>query len=107
MNSVHQTETFAAWLRTIEDIRARALVLARIRSAELGNLGDYAAVGEGVSEMRLHIGPGYRLYFLQDGPRALWLLAGGDTRSRECDIHKAKALRREIEELHYGNIQHV
>ena len=71
----------------------------RIRSAELGNFGDCAPVGEGVSEMRLHIGPRYRLYFWRQGSQVYWLLAGSDKSSRKRDIERAKALRREVEEM--------
>lgn len=107
MHTFYQTEAFAAWLRKIENARARAGVLARIRSAELGDLGDCDPVGEGVSEIRLHIDPGYRLYLWQHGPRVFWLLTGGDVRSRQHDIDRAKALRREIEELHHDSTQHI
>ncbi len=99
MNIFYQTENFSDWLAKLKDIKARARVVGRIRSAELGNFGDCAPVGEGVSEMRLHFGPGYRLYFWQQGNQVYWLLAGGDKSSQKRDIERAKALRREVEEM--------
>jgi len=74
----------------------------RIRSAELGNFGDCAPVGKGISEMRLHFGPGYRLYFWRQGNQVYWLLAGGDKSSQERDIERAKSLKREIKEVNHG-----
>ncbi|MDL2271794.1 type II toxin-antitoxin system RelE/ParE family toxin [Desulfovibrio sp. OttesenSCG-928-I05] len=76
MNTFHQTDTFSAWLMKLKDTKARARIVTRVRSAEHGNFGDCAPVGEGVSEMRLHFGPGYRLYFWQEGSQVYWLLAG-------------------------------
>ena len=102
MNTFHQTDAFSDWLAKLKDIKARARIVVRIRSAELGNLGDCAPVGEGVSEMRLHFGPGYRLYFWRKGSRVYWLLAGGSKGSQKRDIERAKVLRREIEEIRYG-----
>ena len=107
MNAFHQTDAFSNWLEKLKDIRARARIVVRIRSAELGNFGDCAPVGEGVSEMRLHFGPGYRLYFWQQGGQVYWLLAGGDKSSQKRDIERAKALRREVEEMHHGESQQV
>ncbi len=98
MNTFHQTDTFTEWLAKLKDIKARARILVRIRSAEFGNFGDCAPVGEGVSEMRLHFGPGYRLYYWQQDNQIYWLLAGGDKSSQKRDIERAKVLRREVEE---------
>jgi len=98
MNVFHQTEAFAAWLGKLKDIKAKARILVRIRAAEHDNFGDCAPVGEGVSEMRLHWGPGYRIYFWQEGRQVYWLLAGGDKGSQRRDIERARQLRREIEE---------
>ena len=77
----------------------------RLRSAEHGNLGDCVPVGEGISEMRLHFGPGYRLYFWQQGRHVYWLLAGGDKSSQQHDIERAKVVRREVEEMNHGKDQ--
>jgi putative addiction module killer protein len=73
------TDVFKDWLFSLRDVKAKARILARIRSAEFGNLGDCAPVGEGVSEMRIHYGPGYRLYFKRRGDVVYLLLAGGAT----------------------------
>jgi putative addiction module killer protein len=105
MNTFHQTEIFAVWLKNLRDIQARARITVRLRAAEHGNFGDCAPVGEGISEMRLHFGPGYRLYFWQRGSQTYWLLAGGDKSSQKRDIECAKALRREIEEMDHGKNQ--
>lgn len=101
MNTFHQTSVFSDWLSTIKDIKSRARIVVRIRAAELGNFGDCAPVGEGVFEMRLHFGPGYRLYFWQEGCQLYWLLAGGDKGSQKRDISRAKKLRRVIEEMNH------
>ena len=89
---------FDAWLRRLDDIKAKARILARIKSAEHGNFGDCAPVGEGVSEMRVHVGPGYRVYFTRRGAVVYVLLCGGDKSSQHRDIEKAKALAREVKE---------
>ena len=78
MISIHTTDTFDAWFRRLKDKRAVARIQARIDRAEDGNFGDCSPVGEGVSEMRIHYGPGYRVYFMQRGIELVILLAGGD-----------------------------
>ena len=105
METFHQTDTFAHWLARFKDLKGRARILVRIRSAEHGNLGDCAPVGDGISEMRLHVGPGYRVYFWQEGAHVYWLLGGGDKGSQKRDIEKAKAVRRAVEEELYGQAQ--
>jgi putative addiction module killer protein len=102
VNTFHQTDTFSGWLGKLKDNRAKARILVRIRSAEHGNFGDCAPVGEGVAEMRLHFGPGYRLYFWRQHGQTYWLLAGGDKRAQQRDIERAKILRREVEEMLHG-----
>ena len=92
MNTLFQTDTFATWLANLKDAKTKARVLERLRAAEFGNFGDCAPVGEGVSEMRLHFGAGYRIYFSQVGDQTYWLLAGGDKSSQKRDIARAKAL---------------
>lgn len=83
---------FTDWLMGLKDIRARAVVRARIERVRLGNLGDCKSVGEGVSELKISFGPGYRVYLGQDGPVIVVLLCGGDKSSQKRDIAKAKLL---------------
>lgn len=90
------TDTFAAWLRALRDPIGKARIVARLRMAERGHFGDQAPVGEGVFEMRIHSGPGYRLYFCRQGATIYWLLCGGDKATQARDIRRAKALRREL-----------
>jgi putative addiction module killer protein len=94
---VRQTERFRAWLAGLRDERARARILKRLDRAAGGNLGDVAPVGEGVSEMRIFYGPGYRVYFVQRGSELIVLLCGGDKSTQDADIAEAKALAKEIE----------
>lgn len=89
---VLQTEIFRDWLGGLRDDQARARIIARIRRLEQGNPGDVAPVGGGVSEMRVHYGPGYRVYFVQRGAKIVVLLCGGDKRSQAADIDKAKSM---------------
>jgi putative addiction module killer protein len=86
---IHQTEEFVSWIRALKDVQARAKIAARIRMAGFGNFGDCAPVGEGVSEMRLHFGPGYRLYFTRTGDVYYLLLIGGDKSTQKKDIKRA------------------
>ena len=92
MNSIVRTAVFDSWLSTLKDVRAKALIINRIRSAERGNFGDCEPVGAGVSEMRIHYGPGYRLYFTRIGEVICLLLCGGTKRRQKRDIAKAKNL---------------
>lgn len=96
MIEVRQTETFAKWLFKLRDLRARARIQARIDRLELGNSGDAKPVGEGVSEMRIDYGPGYRVYFIQKGSELIILLAGGDKSSQSRDIQKAIEIAKEL-----------
>ncbi len=95
MFAIRKTPTFDAWLLNLADLRGRAKILMRLNRAERGNLGDCAPVGEGVSEMRIDFGPGYRLYFLQR-ENGIDVLTGGDKSSQRRDIRKALALAREL-----------
>jgi putative addiction module killer protein len=94
---VRQTEIFARWLRGLADARARARIAARIDRLAHGNPGDVASVGEGVSELRIHFGPGYRVYFVARGRAVVVLLCGGDKASQPRDIKTAKQLARALE----------
>lgn len=102
--SVLKTDEFDRWLSRLRDERAKARIAARIRSAELGNLGDVSSVGAGVSEMRIHYGPGYRVYFTLRGQELVILLIAGDKSSQRRDIEKAKVLAAELknEEIENG-----
>ncbi len=80
----------------MRDHKGKALVLNRLANAALGNFGDCAAVGEGVSEMRIHHGPGYRVYFVRDGAAVYVLLCGGDKASQRRDITQAKRMARSL-----------
>lgn len=96
MIEVRQTETFSKWLIKLRDLRARARIQARIDRLELGNAGDVKPVGEGVSEMRIDYGPGYRVYFIQKGSELIILLAGGDKRTQSRDIQNAIEIAKEL-----------
>jgi putative addiction module killer protein len=96
MFEVRQTERFVDWLGRLRDNNARIRIAARIRRMEMGNFGDVAPVGEGVSEMRVHYGPGYRVYFAQEGAEIVVLLCGGDKSSQDRDIAKAKEMAKEL-----------
>lgn len=92
-----RTTHFDTWMRSLRDPIAKARVAKRIRSAQAGNFGDCAPVGEGISEMRVHAGPGYRVYYARRGEIVYLLLCGGDKSSQQRDIEQAKALLRHLE----------
>ena len=94
MIEIRQTETYADWFSSLRDRQARARIDIRIRRLSLGNPGDVKAVGEGVSELRIDYGPGYRIYFIQRGQAVVILLAGGDKRTQDRDIKTALELAR-------------
>ena len=98
MPTIKRTDEFSSWLRDLRDIRARAKVLARIDRLSLGNPGDVAPVGDGISEMRIHYGPGYRVYYVQRGEEIVVLVCGGDKSSQVSDIRAAKKLASELED---------
>jgi putative addiction module killer protein len=95
---IQKTEVFAEWLDGLRDIQARARVQVRIERLAQGNAGDVQRVGEGVSELRTHYGPGYRVYFKQKGRELILLLAGGDKRTQAKDIKTAMRLARQLME---------
>ncbi len=99
MNTIVRTDVFDAWLSMLRDARAKARIIIRIRSAERGNFGDCEPVGAGASEMRIHFGPGYRVYFTRVGDGVYTLLCGGTKRGQKRDIAKAKNLARLLKEL--------
>ena len=92
MVEIRQTAEFKAWLLGLRDVKAKARIAARIERAANGNLGDSKPVGEGVSEMRIEYGPGYRVYYRQRGDVLLILLCGGDKSTQRSDIRRAHAL---------------
>ena len=96
MIEIRKTDVFAKWLDGLDDIRARARVLVRIERLAAGNPGDAAAVGEGVSELRIDYGPGYRVYYKQFGKSLVILLAGGDKHTQTKDIKTALRLARNL-----------
>ena len=96
MIEIRKTDTFARWIDGLRDIRARARILVRIERLSLGNPGDVKPVGEGVSEMRIDYGPGYRVYFKKIGQIVVVLLAGGDKRTQATDIKNALRLAQNL-----------
>lgn len=96
MLRVCKTETFARWLDGLRDVRARARVQVRIERLAAGNAGDVEPVGEGVSELRIDYGPGYRVYFKKQGREVVILLAGGDKSTQSADIKTALRLARNL-----------
>ena len=96
MIEVRQTTRFSAWLAGLRDDRARSKILKRIDRAKKGNLGDVGPVGEGVSEMRIFYGSGYRIYFVQRGSELIALLCGGDKSTQGADIAEARAMAKEL-----------
>ncbi len=98
MIEVRQTPEYAAWFATLRDRVARTRIDIRIRRLSLGNPGDTKPIGDGVSELRIDHGPGYRVYFVQRGSVLVVLLAGGDKSTQAQDIRKAKTLARNLEE---------
>lgn len=95
MFEVRQTAVFEAWIDGLKDMRAIARIEVRLRRLSLGHLGDAKALGDGVSEMRIDYGPGYRLYFTRRGERIVILLCGGDKKRQSDDIARAKQLAKE------------
>lgn len=96
MPRVLQTVGFQAWFDAMRDRRARARIQVRIDRLESGNPGDTKSVGAGVIEMRIHYGPGYRVYYVEQGPDLVIILAGGDKRSQDQDIAEAIRLARDL-----------
>lgn len=93
-----RTEEFDSWLKKLKDPVGKARIVARIRSAELGNFGDSESVGDGISEMRIHVGPGYRVYYSRTGDVIYLLLCGGDKSTQKKDIKLAKTILGSLED---------
>ena len=98
MLEIRKTETFARWIDNLRDIRARARILVRIERLALGNAGDVKPVGEGVSELRIDYGPGYRVYYKMIESSVVILLAGGSKGTQSRDIEKALQLAHNLQE---------
>ena len=96
MNTFERSEEFDTWLIGLKDKVGRARIVHRIRSAEHGNFGDCESVGEGVFEMRVHVGPGYRAYFTRRAGVVYLLLLGGDKSSQKRDIKRAIEMARSL-----------
>jgi putative addiction module killer protein len=90
-----QSDVFTAWLDNVKDERAAARIVTRIRRMEIGNAGDVRSIGDGVSEIRIDYGPGYRVYFARRGRTLVILLCGGDKKSQRKDIALAKRMAKE------------
>lgn len=98
MIEIRKTKIFTEWLDGLKDRRAKARIQARIDRMEMGNFGDMAPVSEGVSELRIFYGPGYRVYFIQRGLVVVILLSGGDKSNQISDIARAKEIAKQIED---------
>ncbi|MEI6972313.1 MAG: type II toxin-antitoxin system RelE/ParE family toxin [bacterium] len=96
MIEIRETCEYAAWFESLRDRMAKTRILIRIRRVSLGNFGDVKPVGEGVSELRMDYGPGYRVYFLRKGDTLVVLLGGGDKRTQARDIQRAIALSKVV-----------
>ncbi len=97
MYQIRQTEVFSTWLAALSNKQAKARILARLDSVRLGNLGDTKSLGGGIHEFRVHVGPGYRVYFSQHRGVVLILLCGGDKSTQSRDIARAKRLLKELD----------
>lgn len=96
MIDVRKTEEFDDWLSALKDYKAVAKISARVERLALGNPGDVKPVGEGISEMRIPYGPGYRVYYTQTGKEVVLLLCGGDKATQDKDIKRAKEIAAEL-----------
>jgi putative addiction module killer protein len=92
MVEVRQTEAFLSWLHRLKDANVVARIVARIRRIEMGNPGDAKGVGQGIMEMRVDYGPGYRIYYVHRGAQIVILLCGGDKRTQQRDVKRAQRL---------------
>jgi putative addiction module killer protein len=96
MIEIRKTDNFSQWIDGLQDIRARARILVRIERLKAGNPGDVKPIGEGISELRIDYGPGYRVYFKRIGQKVIILLAGGDKKTQPKDIRTAISLSRNL-----------
>ena len=98
MLEIRQTERFGRWIARLKDRRARLAIAIRIDRMTAGHFGDVQAVGDGVKELRLHLGPGYRIYFIERSKQVIILLCGGDKKTQARDIEAAKAMVRALKD---------
>ncbi|KVE32253.1 type II toxin-antitoxin system RelE/ParE family toxin [Burkholderia sp. TSV86] len=98
MNTLIRSDEFNDWLRNLRDGRAKARIAARLISAQHGNFGEYRVLTEGVCEMKIDIGPGYRVYYVRQGSVVYFLLTGGDKSTQQKDIKRAVQMARELKE---------
>ena len=98
MYTINRTEVFSTWLAGLKDLRARAKIIIRTKQASQGNFGDAKPISDGVWEMRIHFGPGYRIYYAREGRTVYLLLTGGDKSSQKRDIDAAIAIWKQIQE---------
>ena len=96
MYQVKRTEQFDDWMNDLRDTNAKSRINNRLKHVELGNLGDSKSVGDGVFEMRIDYGPGYRLYYMNVNDEVIFLLIGGDKSTQQRDIEKAKEIKKEL-----------
>lgn len=96
MIEIRETQIYARWFSNLRDRRVKACIDTRIRRLSLGNPGDVQPFGEGISELRVDYGPGYRIYFIQRGATVIVLLVGGDKRTQQKDIKQALELARDL-----------
>ncbi len=104
MYLIKQTDTFSKWLHKLKDIQAKVSILRRIDRIKDGNFGDYKSVGDGVSELRITTGPGYRVYYTLKEDEVIILLIGGDKSTQTKDIEKAKEILKELDNEQLNNI---
>ncbi len=97
MNIISQTKAFTTWLESLKDLKAQSKVMIRILQASQGNFGDSKYLSDGVCEMRIHFGPGYRVYYARDGSVVYLLLCGGNKSTQKQDIKTAIAIWKQIQ----------
>ena len=97
-NFIYETSEYAEWFRKLRDMRGRARIAARVDSAKAGNFGDCKVLDEGICELRIDVGPGYRVYYAREGLNVYLLIVGGDKSSQTKDIARAKRLWKAIKE---------
>jgi len=98
MYIIKQTDIFSKWLKKLKALQGKVAIIRRIDRMKLGNFGDHKSVGEGISELRITVGPGYRVYYTKKEDEIIILLIGGDKSTQSADILKAKQLLKELED---------